>query len=90
MTSPAVRPARTVFPGYQGHRGTAAAGLGAGLWGPPGLPGPVLEAEVRFGRRRQPRTFTQVTSCQAAIAGSSRWAARCAGTSGANSIQCSG
>ena len=40
------------FPGYHGHRGVAAAGPGAGLRRPQGLPGLVLEAQIRPGRRR--------------------------------------
>ena len=40
------------FPGHHGHGGAAAARPGAGLGWPQRLPGLVLEAEVRSGRRR--------------------------------------
>ena len=40
------------LPGHHGHGGVAAAGPGAGLRRPQGLPSLVLEADVRPGRRR--------------------------------------
>ena len=40
------------FPGHHGHRGVAAPGPGSGLRRAQGLPGLVLEAQIRPGRRR--------------------------------------
>ena len=40
------------LPGHHGHRGAATAGPGAGFRGRKVLPGLILEAEVRPGRRR--------------------------------------
>ncbi len=40
------------FPGHHGHRRLAAAGPGAGLRRAQGLPGLILEAQIRPGRRR--------------------------------------
>ena len=40
------------FPGHYGHRRVAAAGPGTGLRRAQGLPGLVLEAQIRPGRRR--------------------------------------
>jgi hypothetical protein len=67
--------------------GAPAAGPGAGFGWPQCLPGLAFEAQVRPGRRRQPRSLTQVTSRRVAIAASSRSAARCAGTCGVQLVR---
>jgi hypothetical protein len=75
--------------GYPHHGRVPAGRPGPGPRRPQVLPGLVLKADIRPGRRREPRTFAQVTARHAAIASSSRSAARCTGTCGLNPSRCS-
>src|SRR5580693_3442765 len=71
---------RVVAGGHRHHRGAAAAPPGASLRRPQALAGLVFEAEPGAQVRRRPFMTGQVSSCQAAMASSSRSAARRAGT----------
>jgi hypothetical protein len=75
--------------GHRRYRSAAAAAPGASLGRPQALAGLVLEAEPGAQVRRRPFMTGQVSSRQAAIAASSRSAARRAGTWTLHPIRCS-
>ena len=83
------RDALAALRGHLHHRGAAAAAPGAALGRPQALAGLVFEAEPGAQVRRRPFMTGQVSSRQAAMASSSRSAARRAGTWTLQPIRCS-